>query len=136
MEKEEIRYEATRNTIAVWDTSHRYNKEDRMIAHISYNRKVQFYAEVYPGIRRQIENFAKYDNLHSTSLPKMLVLRPINGSAFMLHREKGCYLRDNDNYVDSMAITRFIDEVWDDTKTAPENLVLFHKWLTNGIVNK
>jgi hypothetical protein len=130
--KEEIHFGFMGNGITVWDAGRTRNGDYLTVAHISYERSVKFYEDVSPGARRQIENFAKYGNTHPVSQPEMLALRPLKGSAFMSSGEKGRYLRDNDFECPTEYITSFLREVWDDTKTPPENLIRFKEWRVKG----
>ena len=129
--KEEIHFGSMGNGITVWDSTRTRNNDYLTVAHISYDRKVTFYEKVDPGARRLIENFAKYSNSHPASQPYKMALSPINGSAFMSSGQRGCYLRDYENYCATENIKRFLQEKWDATKTPPENLAMFREWLSD-----
>lgn len=131
--KEEIHFSFMGNGITVWDASRTRNGDYLTVAHIDYNRTVKYYGRVSLEAKKRIENFAKYENSHPVSQPEMLALCPIN-SAFMSLEEKDNYLRNYDCGADG--ISRFISEVWDDTKTPPKNLTLFRQWWNNDIVNE
>lgn len=131
--KEEIHFSFMGNGITVWDAFRTRNGDYLTVAHIDYNRTVKYYGRVSLEAKKRIENFAKYENSHPVSQPEMLALCPIN-SAFMSLEEKDNYLRNYDCGADG--ISRFISEVWDDTKTPPENLTLFRQWWNNDIVNE
>lgn len=131
--KEEIHFSSMGNGITVWDASRTLNGDYLTVAHIDYNRAVKYYGRVSLEAKNRIENFAKYENSQPVSQPEMLALCPIN-SAFMSLEEKDNYLRNHDCGADG--ISRFISEVWDDTKTPPENLTLFRQWWNNDIVNE
>lgn len=129
--KEEIHFGFMGNGITVWDASRTRNGDYLTVAHISYERSVKFYEDVSPGARRQIEIFAKYENLHPVSQPEIQALKPLKGSAFMSHGEKGCYLRDNDHECPTEYITYFLSEVWNECRTPLENKSIFQQWRTD-----
>lgn len=130
--KEEIHFGFMGNGITVWDAGRTRNGDYLTVAHINYERSVKFYEDVSPGARRQIENFAKYENLHPVSQPEMPALKPLKGSAFMSHGEKGCYLRDNDYECPAEYITYFLREVWNNFRTPLENRTIFQQWRADG----
>lgn len=131
--KDEIHFGSMGNGITVWDAARTRNGDYLTVAHIDYNRTVKYYEKVSQEAKNRIENFARYENSHPVSQPEMLALCPIN-SAFMSPEEKDGYLRDHNCSADG--IERFISEIWDDTKTPPENLTLFRQWWNNGTVNE
>lgn len=131
--KEEIGFAFMGNGITVWDANRTRNGDYLIVAHIDYNRTVKYYEQISPEAKKRIENFARYENSHPVSQPEMLALCPIN-SAFMSTEEKDSYLRDNNCSADG--IERFISEIWDDTKTPRENLILFQQWWNNKVVNE
>ena len=120
------------NGITVWDANRTRDNAYLTVAHIHYDRTVEYYEELSAGARRHIKNFAQYENLYPASQPEMLALRPLHGSAFMSAGDKGCYLRDNDFDCPTEQIKYFLSEVWNDARTPLENRLIFHQWRADG----
>lgn len=129
--KEKLGFGHLGNGITIWDSSREVNNDYPTVAHISYDRKVTYYAKVSPEARVRIENCARYENSSaSVTQPEILVLQPLVGSAFMSSENKDCFLRDYGCSADG--VEPFIREMWDNTKSPLENLKLFRQWWTEG----
>lgn len=128
--KEKLGFGHMGNGVVVWDSGREVNHDYPKVAHISYDRTVNYYENISSEAKAKIENFARYDNMSISVTQQAPVLRPLDGSAFMSPEEKGCFLQDYGCSADG--VMPFIREAWDDAKLPMENLELFRQWWASG----
>lgn len=86
--KENLGFGFLGNGITVWDASRIQNNDYLTVAHIHYDRTVEYLEELSPEAIRRIEDFAKYENLHPVSQPDMSALKPLQGSVAITDDEE------------------------------------------------
>jgi hypothetical protein len=75
--KEDLMFCHLGNGVTVFDKQRRKYGDYMKVAHISYNRKIQYYEPLSDAAMERIENFAKNDNMTVSVTQPYPVLEPI-----------------------------------------------------------
>ena len=86
--KENLGFGFLGNGITVWDANKIRNNDYLTVAHINYDRTVEYLEELSPEAMRRIEDFAKYENLHPVSQPDVSALEPLQDSVVITDEEE------------------------------------------------
>lgn len=81
--KEKLSFCYKKNGVAVFDVNRIMAGDYRKVAHINYDRTVEFYVELSPQARQLIETFARHENAHPIDHPEIQALRPLENTFFL-----------------------------------------------------
>ena len=83
MKTENLMYGHFGNGVSICDRNREEYNDYRIVAHIDYNRKVQFYAnDLSDDAKIEIENMAQFGNMAvSVCTPDVFALRPLTYSS-------------------------------------------------------